>query len=101
MELEKSISERLIAVHIAERKVSADLLELRDYCVLGEVERPGCFPYVYGMNAAKAIATAGGYTYRAHVNEFVVTRDDGRKVAGNHQVPVFPGDTIEIYERFF
>ena len=101
IELEKTISEQLIVNYIADPKVSADLLELRAYCVFGEVERPGCFPFVYGMNAAKAIATAGGYTYRAKVNKFVVTRDDGRKVAGNHEVPVFPGDTIEIYERFF
>ena len=81
--------------------MSADLLELRSYCVFGEVAKPGCFPYVYGMNAARAIATAGGYTYRAHVNEFVVTRDDGHRVAGAHEVPVFPGDIIEIYERFY
>lgn len=101
IELEKTVSEQLIANYIADPKVSADLIVLRDYCVFGEVEKPGCFPFVYGMNAAKAIATAGGYTYRARVNEFVVTRDDGRKVAGNHDVPIFPGDIIQIYERFF
>lgn len=101
IELEKTISEELSANHIADPKVSADLVELRPFCVFGEVEKPGCYPYIYGMTAAKAIATAGGYTYRAKVNEFVVTRDNGRKVAGAHEVPVFPGDIIEIYERFF
>jgi len=101
LELEQTIRKRLLANYIADPKVSADLLELRPYCVFGEVNNPGCYSYIYGMSAAKAIAQAGGYTYRAKVNEFVVTRDNGRKVAGNHDAPILPGDVIEVFERFF
>ena len=68
---------------------------------MGEVRIPGCFGYIYGMIASKAIAMAGGYTYRAKKNELVITREDGRKVAGNHDTPVFSGDVIEVLERFF
>ena len=53
------------------------------------------------MNTAQAIALAGGYTYRAFKEKFVVTREDGRKIVATSGTPIFAGDTIEIYERYY
>jgi protein involved in polysaccharide export with SLBB domain len=53
------------------------------------------------MTASKAIAKAGGYTYRANETKFLITREDGRKTTGNRNTPVFVGDTIEVFERLF
>ncbi len=100
-ELEQAVTKQLLINHISDPKVSIDLLELRPLCVLGEVRSPGCFGYTHGMTASKAIAMAGGYTYRAKKNEFVITREDGRKVAGESSTPVFSGDVLEVLERFF
>ena len=53
------------------------------------------------MNAAQAIAIAGGYTYRAYKEKFALTREDGRKVIADTGTVIFSGDTLEIYERYF
>lgn len=100
-ELEAAVTRQLVANHIVDPKVSIDLLELRPLCVFGEVRNPGCFAYIHGMTASKAIAMAGGYTYRAKENQLLITRENGREVAGNHTTPVFSGDVIEVPERFF
>lgn len=100
-ELEQTITKQLLNNDIVNPKVSADLVELRPFCVLGEVRNPGCFSYVFGMTASKAIAKAGGYTYRANETKFLITREDGRKTTGNRNTPVFVGDMIEVFERLF
>ena len=100
-QLESEVTKKLAERYIAEPRVSIDLVKSRPFCVLGEVNNPGCFEYVYGMTAAKAIAFAGGYTYRALQNELVVTSEDGRTSAANQATRVRPGDTIEIKQRFF
>jgi hypothetical protein len=43
---------------------------------------------------------AGGFTYRAVEDEFVIQRD-GREIAASKDTPVRPGDVIEVEERFF
>ena len=100
-ELEKTITKRLLENEILNPKVSAGLLEFGPFCILGEVRNPGCFSYVHGLTASRAIALAGGYTYRAVKNKFVITRQDGRKVTGNEDTPVYRGDLVEVKERFF
>lgn len=100
-QLEEAVTKQLLANHIVDPKVSIDLLELRPLCVFGEVRNPGCFSYIHGMTASKAIAMAGGYTYRAKENQLLITREDGREVAGSHTTPVFSGDVIEVPERMF
>lgn len=100
-QFEAAVTKQLIANHIVEPKVSIDLLELRPLCVFGEVRNPGCFSYIHGMTASKAIAMAGGYTYRAKENRLLITREDGRQLTGTHVTPVFSGDVIEVPERLF
>jgi polysaccharide export outer membrane protein len=100
-EIERAVTQKLLANHIVDPKVSIDLLEQRPFCVFGEVRNPGCYGYLVGMTASKAIAMAGGYTYRAKENELLITRANGRRVAGDHATPVFSGDVIEVPERFF
>jgi polysaccharide export outer membrane protein len=99
--LEEIISQRLEAEQFKNPRVSVDLVKTRPVCVLGEVNKPGCFDYVYGMRAASAIALAGGYTYRALQNSVRVTRSEGDSITGVHETLLYPGDIIEIDERFF
>jgi polysaccharide export outer membrane protein len=100
-ELEKTIGQRLLANDILNPKVSAGLLELRPFCVLGEVRNPGCFSYIHGLTASRAVALAGGYTYRAVKHKFAITREDGRKIKGDNDTSVYSGDLVEVAERFF
>jgi polysaccharide export outer membrane protein len=84
-------------------KVAIDVLNYRPFYVLGEVNRPGSYPYVAGMTVLNAIALAGGYTYRAKTSRFELIRGNREeaKVAVEAQAVVLPGDIIKVNERFF
>jgi len=99
--LEDAIIDRLSQERFLNPKVSVDLVKSRPVCILGEVVKPGCFDYFYGMRVSSAIAMAGGYTYRARKNVVDVTRENGHTTTGNHQTLVYPGDTIEVKDRLF
>ncbi len=99
--LEEVITTKLAENYIIKPKVSVDLTELRPFCISGEVKNPGCYNYVHGLNASKAIALAGGYSYRALKNKLAIIRANGDKVVGNNTTPVFSGDSIEVFERYF
>jgi len=100
-DLEQLIAEQLVKNYIADPKVSTDLIELRPFCIFGEVRNPGCYSYIHGMRGSKAIALAGGYAYRARKNELLITREDGKRITGTHDTPIYAGDTIEVSERLF
>ena len=100
-QLEQNIAAELTKNFIVDPKVSIDLVESRPFCILGEVRNPGCFSGMHGMNTVQAIAIAGGYTYRAYKEKFVVTREDGRKIVAGSGTPIFAGDTIEVFERYY
>lgn len=100
-EVETTVTGQLVRNHINDPRVSIDLLELRPFCVFGEVKTPGCYSYVYGMTASKAIAMAGGYTYRAKTDQLLIRRDDGKLVHGTNETRILAGDVIEVQERLF
>lgn len=74
------------------------------FYILGEVNRPGEYPFSEGLTIQNAVATAGGFTYRANQHQVVVKhRDEAteRKLKLTASAPVQPGDTIRVQERFF
>jgi polysaccharide biosynthesis/export protein len=84
--------------------VSAEVIAYRPIFVLGEVSKPGQFPYQPGMTVVTAVAVAGGFTYRA-VDDYasVVRTQDGVAIEGKavRQSFVQPGDVITVFERRF
>ena len=84
--------------------VSAEVVSRRPFYVIGEVQRPGNYPYVTGMTALNAVAIAGGFTRRAK-NDFYIKRidKDGRlvRIEANAGAELRPGDTLEVRERYF
>ncbi len=84
--------------------VSVEVLTYRPIFVLGEVSKPGQYPYQPGMTVVTAAAVAGGFTYRA-IDDYagVVRTRDGVATEGKayRQSFVQPGDVITIYERRF
>lgn len=84
--------------------VSIEVVAYRPIFVLGEVNRPGQYPYQPGMTAVTAVAIAGGFTYRAVENVFSVVRTTtGRAIEGRAARQTFlePGDVLTVYERYF
>ena len=85
-------------------RLSVDLVARRPFYILGEVTRPGSFPYVSGINVAQAVAIAGGFTRRASKTRITVQRFNqtlGMEETVTEDSPVGPGDIIRVPERWF
>jgi polysaccharide biosynthesis/export protein len=84
--------------------VSTEVIAYRPIFVLGEVSRPGQYPYQPGMTVVTAVAVSGGFTYRAVQNQFSIVRNAGnRPIEGvaSRETGVQPGDVITVFERIF
>lgn len=103
-DLQQTLTQRLSAF-VKQPRVSVETESYRPYYILGEVNKPGEYPYANGLRAEQAIAAAGGFTYRANRGTIFLLRADGRREVRlrmkDGRVPVLPGDTIRIGERFF
>jgi len=103
-ELARAIAARLRGGYIREPYVAAEVEQYRPFFILGEVAAPGQYPYVPNMTAESAVAIAGGYTPRAKKTAFKLTR---RNEVGAvtavvpPNVPLQPGDTLVVSERWF
>ncbi|MGH8468507.1 MAG: polysaccharide biosynthesis/export family protein [Gammaproteobacteria bacterium] len=103
-ELERSIVAKLSPDYIKNPRVSVEVISNRPFFILGEVQKPGSYPYVNDMTVVTAVALAGGFTYRADTDEVYITRatDKGKtKQSADQNTPVLPGDVIEVPERYF
>lgn len=100
-----AIQEKLVATDLFRSpRVSTDVLAYRPFYILGEVSDPGQYPYAIGMTVTKAVATAGGFTYRANSNVVFVTREGNTREIPLHVTAaswIGPGDTIRVSERNF
>ena len=103
--LQEQIRTRLAAGYVKDPRVSAEVLTYRPYYILGEVNRPGQYPFAVGLRIDQAVAAAGGFTYRANTRRLFLRRADDdmeRTVDIRGQSPiVLPGDTVRVGERYF
>jgi polysaccharide export outer membrane protein len=84
--------------------VAVEVIAYRPVFILGEVNRPGQYPYQPGMTVVTAVAIAGGFTYRAVEDDASIVRTvDGKAVEGlaGRETYVRPGDVITVFERTF
>ena len=90
--------------YLKEPRVNAEVLTFRPFYILGEVSKPGTYPYTSGLTVLNAVATAGGFTYRADKGKVFIKRNGETSEVKTELSPstvVAPGDTIRIGERFF
>lgn len=104
-ELQQAIAAKLDPQYLRDPNVTVEVLTRRPFYVLGEVQKPGNYPYVTGITALHAVAMAGGYTFRAKTTEYYIKRlnGDGKmvRVVAKPETIVRPGDTLEVRERYF
>lgn len=103
-QLSAAITSKLRQSFIRDPSVAVDIETYRPFFVLGEVTFPGQYPFVPNMTVENAIAIAGGFTPRAYKDKVTVTRQiQGQP--GRYELPmrmpVRPGDTITVTERWF
>lgn len=99
-DVEAMIVDALKPDYFANPIVSVEVLTYRDFYIIGEVAAPGPYPYRGNMTVITAVAIAGGFTYRAVKDQFIITRD-AKGYCGGKETAVLPGDVIEVKERFF
>jgi polysaccharide export outer membrane protein len=103
-ELQRTIAAKLDPDYLRNPSVSVEVSTRRPFYVVGEVQKPGSYPFVTDMTVLNAIATAGGQTYRANMSRFYVKRKQNGhtvRVAATQETLLQPGDTVEIRERYF
>lgn len=103
-ELQRLIEVKLKNGFVREPQVSAEVMNYRPYYILGEINKPGEYPYISGLTVMNAIASAGDFTYRADKRRIFIkstNSPDEREVTLTPSTLVKPGDTIRIRERFF
>lgn len=82
----------------------------RFYSVGGEVKLPNRYVYAGGTTVIKAIQSAGDLTEFANRKKVQITRANGKNYTVNYDkalrnpkldLPVYPGDSIHVPQRFF
>ncbi len=103
-QLQAAIAAKYSQGYLNDPHVSLEVLTYRPFYILGEVNKPGEYPYTAGLTVMRAVATAAGYTYRANKHRvFIKHVNDGKEqpYSVDSATMVAPGDVIRIGERFF
>ena len=104
LQLQSNIEAALKNGYVKDPRVSVQVLNYRPFYILGEVNKPGEYPYTDRLTVLNAVAEAGGFTYRARTRIFERRHVDGTGEAVEPLTldsQVEPGDTIRIKERSF
>lgn len=119
--LEPQEISRLVRKLLIEKQILNDpsvVVQVKEYnsrriTIMGQVAKPGTFPYTTGMTLIQALSQAGGLTGIANLNKVNLTR---RTAGGSRtvviavgtimegrsaDVPLQSGDRIFVHERLF
>ena len=103
-QLAGQIRESLKGGYLLDPQVSIDVLTFRPFYILGEVNKPGEYPYSSGLTVDAAVAMAEGYTYRAQKKRLLIRHageEQAQKMVLTPDLRVRPGDIIRIQERYW
>lgn len=103
-QISATVQRQLADGYLRDPRVSAEITAYRPYYILGEVRAPGTYPFVVGLTAFNAIATAEGFTPRANKSMVFVRRLGSDQEVAYKLTPdlrIYPGDTIRLGERYF
>jgi protein involved in polysaccharide export with SLBB domain len=103
-EFETTMKAALEDGYLRNARVSVEVINYRPFYILGQVNKPGEYPYVNGMSVLNAVAVAGGYTYRANESTVYIRRRGAAEetlARSDQTTRVQPGDIITVRERFF
>ncbi|WP_294540070.1 polysaccharide biosynthesis/export family protein [uncultured Rhodoblastus sp.] len=103
-EMERALAKKFNSEYLRSPKVTVDMSSFRPFYILGEVAKPGEYPFRNGLNVMSAIALAGGATYRARQSDVQIKHvgDAGfKEYRMSPTIPVSPGDLIRVPQRYF
>jgi polysaccharide export outer membrane protein len=102
-QLQQALTTQFTSKYLRDAIVTVEVVEFKPFYILGEVEKPGAYPYTGGLNVRSAIAIAGGRTYRANLSVVMIqhaNEKELRKYDLNWSIPILPGDIIEVPRRY-
>ena len=101
---EDKITQLLKGPYLVNPKVSATMVNYREFFIGGAVKSPGWYEFKPGMTFQQAVDTAGGFSefaskkriFAHHENQ---SSEERKRVSGDYSVE--PGDTLFVAESFF
>ena len=96
-DLEAALTTRYASGYLTSPKIGVEVYDFRPYFILGEIQKPGKYPSVEGQSVLGAIATAGGFTYRANTKRVFIRRQGDAseyQIDANSDTRVRPGETL-------
>jgi len=103
-QIQEAARELLAGGLLVNPRLSMEIVTYRPFYITGEVQRPGSYPFVPGLDVRQAIAIAGGTTRRANNASFETTRGIGAdrvEEVLDLDSMVEPDDTINVGRRWF
>jgi len=107
-ELQKEIQAKYVPDYYKRLTITVST-DQQVYYVQGQVRTPGRQQYIGTTTVLKAIASAGDFTDFANRKKVILTRADGKRLIvdcvkaaqdSTYDLPVFPGDKIEVPQRY-
>jgi protein involved in polysaccharide export with SLBB domain len=112
---------RLVRKLLIEKQFLSDpsvVLQIKEYnsrriTIMGQVAKPGTFPYTTGLSLLQALSQAGGLTGIANLDRVNLTRRSGKSSrtvvisvgtimeGRSADIPLQSGDRIFVHERLF
>lgn len=102
-ELELQLEQEFSTGYLKNPKITVGVSEFRPFYIVGEVEKPGAYPYTGGLNVLSAIAIAGGTTYRADQSKIQIQHSRDHEMHEydlSTPIPILPGDIIKVPRRY-
>jgi len=102
-ELEQELESKFATGYLKSPKITVGVAEFRPFYIVGEVEKPGAYPYTGGLNVLSAIAIAGGTTYRANQSKIEIQHPGETEMHEYDMaspIPILPGDIIKVPRRY-
>lgn len=102
-QLEQDLAKKFKSGYLKDPKITVSISEFKPFYIVGEVEKPGAYPYTGGLTVLSAIAIAGGTTYRANLSDVLIQHpgeSSMREYDTSAPIPILPGDIIQIPRRY-
>jgi polysaccharide export outer membrane protein len=103
-QLEGNVESALENGYLKNPRVSIEVTTYRPFYIIGQVSRPGQYPYTSNMSALDAVGVAGGFTDHA-VESTLYIRHEGEakenEVPADETVKIRPGDVVRVEQTSF
>lgn len=103
-QLEGDVAGSLGDGYLKNPRVAVEVTTYRPFYIIGQVNRPGQYPYTSNMSALDAVGVAGGFTDHA-VESTLHIRHEGEvkelDVPADETVKIRPGDVVRVDQTAF